>query len=1081
MLNDISPAARCGVSPVKSSFRVWYTFLAILACAQSARAGEADKKPGKVEFARDIRPILANHCWSCHGPDEKTRESGLRLDVRDAAIARLKSGNVALVPGDVKASGMMTRIHAKKESQRMPPPDSKKPLSDAQKQLLQRWIAEGAEYQEHWAFLAPKRPAVPTVKDRAWVRNPIDAFVLHRLEKEGMRPSPEAEPRTLIRRLSFDLTGLPPSLDEVDDFVKAWEASPANRQALVERAADWLLASPRYAERMTVPWLDAARYADTNGYNNDEERTMWPWRDWVIDAFRTNMPYDRFLVEQLAGDLLPNPTLSQRIATGFNRNHVLTTEGGIFEEEYRVEYVADRVHTTATAVLGLSMQCARCHDHKYDPITQKEYYQFFSFFNNVNEKPLQYNKAAAAEPFVRYQSAETQAKLAALTKQRADAAASLKRREADLDLALAAWEKSLTPTDRQKLAKAGAILHLPLDEVKGTQVTDALAPTRRGTIHGTPTWVEGKIGKALQFDGKTHVDLGSLVAFDSVDRFTVSAWIFPTSSDASTVISRMDDADAYRGWDLLLEGGKVASHLIHRWPDDGLKVVTKQPLSLNAWHHLSMSYDGSRKAAGVRIYVDGKPQPLDVSSDKLQGTIRTDKPLHLGKRGQSAPFKGKIDDVQLFASALTTDDAARLAQGQSVGAIGEILALAPARRDAAQQSALRRYYLDVVDPEARRHRSELADLDRQLAALDKAGVPVMVMAEMSPPRQAHLLKRGQYDQPGDKVQPGVPALLPPLPKDAPTNRLGLARWMVDPAHPLTARVAVNRWWSMYFAAGLVESVEDFGLQGELPSHPELLDWLATELIRTGWDVKAMQKLIVTSNTYRQSSRVTKDQFERDPKNRLLARAPRQRLSAETIRDNALAVSGLLKERLGGPSVKPYQPAGLWEDVSVERRYKYVADKGDGLYRRSMYTFWRRTCPPPSMLLFDAPDRETCFIRRARTNTPLHALLLLNEPIYVEAARKLAERVLHQAADADARLTLAFRLTLARTPTAREKTILGEMVQESLAKFRKDPEAAAKLLGVGDSPRDARFDAAELAAWTTAMNLLLNLDETITKG
>ncbi len=1066
---------------MKPTFRVLLASIVALALANLASAGEAAQKPGKVEFARDIRPILANHCWSCHGPDEKTRESGLRLDVRDAAIARLKSGNVALVPGNGKASGMMARIHAKKESQRMPPPDSKKPLSDAQKQMLQRWIAEGAEYQEHWAFLAPKRPAPPTVKDRAWVRNPIDAFVLHRLEREGMRPSPEAEPRTLIRRLSFDLTGLPPSLDETDAFVKVWEASPATRQTLVEQAADRLLASPRYAERMTIPWLDAARYADTNGYNNDEERTMWPWRDWVIEAFRTNMPYDRFLVEQLAGDLLPGATLPQRIATGFNRNHVLTTEGGIFEEEYRVEYVADRVHTTATAVLGLSMQCARCHDHKYDPITQKEYYQFFAFFNNVNEKPLGYNKAAAAEPFIRYQSSETQAKLAALTKQRADAVASLKQREAGIDAALAAWEKSLTPADRQKLAKAGAILHLPLDEGKGNQVADAVQPTRHGTIQGTATWVEGKTGKALQFDGKTHVDLGALAAFDSGDPFTVSAWIFPTSPEAATVIARMDDADAYRGWDILLEGGKVASHLIHRWPNDGLKVVTKQPLSLNAWHHLLVRYDGSRKAAGVRIHVDGKPQPLDTHTDKLQGTIRTDKPLHLGKRSQSANFQGRIDDVQLFASDLGADDAARLAQGQPVGAVGEILTLAPARRDAAQQSTLRRYYLDVIDADARKHRSELADLERQLAELDKAGVPVMVMAEMTPPRQAHLLKRGQYDQPGDKVLAGVPALLPPLPKDAPANRLGLARWMVDPAHPLTARVAVNRWWSMVFAAGLVESVEDFGLQGELPSHPELLDWLATELVRTGWDVKAMQKLIVTSSTYRQSSRLTKEQFERDPKNRLLARAPRQRLSAETIRDNALAVSGLLKEKLGGPSVKPYQPAGLWEDVSVERRYKYVADKGDGLYRRSMYTFWRRTCPPPSMLLFDAPDRETCFIRRARTNTPLHALVLLNDPIYVEAARKLAERVMHAGADADARLVLAFRLTLARTPTAKEKAILGEMVQQSLAKFRNDPAAAAKLLGVGDSPRDARLDAVELAAWTTAMNLLLNLDETITKG
>jgi hypothetical protein len=779
--------------------------------AASAQGGDpSSKRTTKLDFARDIRPILSNHCGACHGPDEKTREAGLRFDLRESAIAKLKSGKTAIVPGDSAASALIARIHAKKESQRMPPPESKKPLSEAQKQLLKRWIEEGAEYKDHWAFITPRRPIVPAVSDKKWVRNPIDAFILARLEEASMKPAPEASKEALLRRASFDLTGLPPTLEELDVFL--------NDQApdAYEKAVDRLLASPRYAERMALPWLDAARYADTNGYNNDEERFMWPWRDWVIDAFRTNMPYDRFIVEQLAGDLLPKPTLQQRIATGFNRNHVLTTEGGIFEEEYRVEYVADRVHTTATAFLGLSMQCARCHDHKYDPISQKEYYQFFAFFNNVNDKVVNYNKGGANDPFLRVGTPEDQAQLAQIDKRRAELNVLLKKKGA---------------------------------------ATDADTP---------------------------------------------------------------------------------------------------------------------------------------------------------------------------------------------------------------------------------KHKKELADLDQKKAALEKISPPVMVMAELTPPRQTYLLKRGQYDQRGDNVDPGVPAMLPKLPRDAPANRLGLAQWLVDPANPLTARVAVNRWWAMHFGTGIVETVEDFGLQGELPSHPELLDWLAAEFIKSGWNVKAMQKLMVTSATYRQSSRVTKELLERDPKNRLLARAPRLRLPAETIRDNALAVSGLLKEKIGGPSVKPYQPAGLWEDVSVERRYKYVADKGDGLYRRSMYTFWRRTCPPPSMTLFDAPDRETCFFRRARTNTPLHALVLLNDPIYLEAARKLAERAMQKEKTPQARLALAYRLALARTPTEKEQTILLGMYQESSTKFGKDAAAARKLLSVGESPRDAKLNEAELAAWTTVMNVVLNLDEAITK-
>ncbi len=784
-----------------------FLFTMLLLCWSAgamAATAQAPAEP-KVDFARDIRPILAQHCAACHGFDQKTRKANLRLDLRESALARK-----AIVPGNAKASKLIARIEAADEGERMPPPETGKPLSDRQKHLLRTWIEQGAAYGQHWAFAPPRRPAPPPVRNAPWLRNEIDAFVLHRLEREGLPPSEQADPATLLRRLTLDLTGLPPSLAELDAFL----ADPS--ADAYERAVDRLLASPRYAERMALAWLDAARYADTNGFNNDEDRTQWPWRDWVIAAFGRNLPHDRFIVEQLAGDMLPGPTLSQKIATGFHRNQVHNTEGGIIPEEYRVEYVADRVHTTATVFLGLSMQCARCHDHKYDPISQREYYQFFAFFNSVSDKPASYANFVAAEPFIKL------------------------------------------PSPDQK------------------------------------------------------------VRIEQLDR------------------ARLD-----------------------------LERQLKQA----------------------------------ASDPKAQAKLKAD----------------------------------------------------------------------------------LAELLRQKTAAEKSVPALMVMQELPKPRDTFVLKRGQYDQPGEKVAPGVPEVLPPLPEGAARNRLGLAQWLVHPSNPLTARVAVNRWWQMIFGVGLVRTVEDFGATGELPSHPELLDFLAAELIRSEWDVKQMLRRIVTSATYRQSSRVTREQHERDPENRLLARGPRGRLPAETIRDNALAISGLLRERLGGPSVKPYQPAGLWEDVTVERRGKYVPDKGDNLYRRSLYTFWKRTCPPPALMSFDAPNREVCLARRAITNTPLQALILLNDPTYVEAARNLAQRTLRDGGrSTDRRLSFAFRSAVARPPSAAEQRILLDIHQDALARFRASKEAARKLLAVGDSPRDPGLDESELAAWTVVASTILNLDETITR-
>ena len=1036
-------------------------------------AGAVSAADPPVDFARDVRPILAHHCWTCHGPDENAREAGLRLDVREHALAKK-----AIVPNDPAKSKLVSRVTDPDEDRVMPPPETKRPLSDRQKQILRAWVEQGATYAQHWGVTAPKRPdphadredySSPHAPREDGPRNPIDVFVRRRLAKEGLKPARAADRATLIRRVTLDLTGLPPTPAEVEAFVA--DTAPD----AYERVVDRLLASPRYAERMAMAWLDAARYADTNGFNNDEDRTQWPWRDWLIRSFAANQPYDRFVVEQLAGDLLPNPGLDQKVATAFLRNQVHNTEGGIIPEEYRVEYVADRVHTTATVFLGLSMQCARCHDHKYDPVSQKEYYQFFGFFQNVSDRQASYSNFVGAEPTIRVPSGEQQARQRALDARRAELEMRLKEREAGVDAAVAAWEKGLTADDRKTLARAGLLLRVPLDETMGTAVATS-DPAFQGTVRGNAKWAPGKTGNALDCDGKTWVELPGRPVPDGDGPFSVSLWANPTTGGLLTLASKMDDGAGHRGWDILLEGGRISTHLVHRWPDNGLKVLTKGTLTPNAWHHVLVTHDGSKKGAGVRIYIDGKSQELETTNDTLRDTTRTEKPLHIGRRGASLPFRGKLDDVRFYGLALTAENAVQLAAGKAPDLADTLLAVPAEKRTPAQAAQVRRFYLDRIDPEYGKLKADLADASRQKAELEKALPVVMVMQELPKPRDLFVLKRGAYDARGEKVSVGVPAIFPPLAASrAAPNRLDLANWLVSPEHPLTARVAVNRWWEMYFGTGMVKTVEDFGITGELPSHPELLDWLATELVRTGWDVKAMQRLIVTSATYRQDSRVTKELADRDPENRLLARGPRHRLSAEMVRDNALAVSGLLAERVGGPSVKPFQPAGLWEDVTVNRQGRYVADKGEGLYRRGMYTFWKRTCPPPGLMTFDAPNREVCVARRATTNTPLQALVLMNDPTYVEAARKLAECMMK-----DGGLEAGFRRAVARSPTADETPILMRIHAEALARFRADPEAAKKLLAVGESPRDPTLNETELAAWTTVASTILNLDETITK-
>ncbi len=1014
---------------------------AILFVALAVIVAPAHSTAQEVEFNRDIRPIFSDKCYTCHGPDKANRKSKLRFDTEAGAKQDL-GGHFAIVAGDTAKSELVRRITAEKPAMRMPPVWSGVKLTENEIGLITRWIEQGAKWEKHWAFIPPKRRPLPDVKDSDWPRNAIDNFVLARLEREGLNHSPEADRERLIRRVTLDLTGLPPTLAEIDAFLN--DRSPAAYEKVVDR----LLASPRYGERMAERWLDAARYADTNGYQTDAERSMWRWRDWVIDAFNRNMPFDRFTIEQIAGDMLPNATLDQKIATGFNRNHRGNGEGGIIPEEYAVEYVVDRVDTTATVWLGLTLGCARCHDHKYDPFTQKEFYQVFAYFNNVPEKGKAW-KYGNSPPIVPAPTAAQQAELSELEARLAAAESAFSSMKPALARAQGQWEQS---------------------DARSAPVDWTIS---RGMV------VQRRLVGSGKFDGQRSVEVDvddNVARFGFYDKFTLSAWIEPTAPTGA-ILTRAEDVSEGEGYGLYLKDGKVQVNLVKRWLDDALRVETEQPLTLDQWHHVLATYDGSRIADGVKIYVDGVSQKLRVNLDDLNQSFDTKEPLRIGAGGgPENRFHGQMRDVRAHKVALTADEAAVMALDIP---IGDIAAIQPAKRTRAQSDKLALFFLERYAPvQIRDAWRRVAELREQRERMLESFPTVMVMQERPTPRDTFVLIRGAYDRLGDKVSPGVPSVLPPLPAGCANNRLGFAQWLVDPSNPLTARVTVNRFWQMYFGAGLVKTVEDFGSQGEWPANLDLLDWLATEFIRTGWDMKAMQKLIVTSATYRQSSKATPELVQRDPENRLLARGPRFRLPPEMVRDQALAVAGMLVEKLGGPSVKPYQPAGLWKELGGE---DYKQDTGEGLYRRSLYTFWKRTAPPPSMVNFDAAGREACTVRENRTNTPLQALDLMNDVTYVEAARVLAERMMREGGTTPKdRIGFGFRLATARRPRPGDMAILSGSFHHYLDRFRTNPEDGIKLLSEGEHRRDRTLDVSQLAAYTSVASLILNLDETVTK-
>jgi hypothetical protein len=1008
-----------------------FFLVAVLAALWCADAAE-------VQFNRDIRPILSDRCFACHGPDKNQRKSKLRLDSEAGAKADLGGGKRGIVDGRPDESLIVQRVVAENKTLRMPPAYlGHERLKDAEIALLRRWIAEGGHYQSHWSFIAPVKAELPPVRQSAWPRNVIDHFVLARLEREGMKPSAEADKARLLRRVTLDLTGLAPAPEELGAFLA--DTSPN----AYERVVDLLLASPRYAERMAIRWLEAARYADTNGYQSDGPRDMWRWRDWVIAAFQKNMPFDQFTLEQIAGDLLPNATLDQKIATGFNRNHRTTAEGGIVDEEFRVEYVADRAETTSMVWLGATLGCARCHDHKYDPFTQKEFYSLFAFYNNVPEKGFVYN-FGNEEPFIKAPLPEQAAKLAMLDTAVASAHAAVEALKPKVEKTRRKWEK--------EIVRGAAADWVP---------SDALAL---------------RVDKAEDFDGKRveQIAPASEVRLNYRDPFTFAAWIEPRETKGA-ILSKAEDYWEGTGHGLYLVDGKLRLHVVFRWTDLGFRVETEEPVQLGVRQHVAVTYSGSMKAKDARIYVNGRPQRMKILFDQGIWPLDPREPWRVGAGG-GLRFNGRIDGVRVWRREMRAEEIAVVALETPLEAIAK---KKPERRSEAEREKLRLAFLDLdAPPELQQARARLGQAQIERDAFYAKIPTVMVMEERAERRPTFLLKRGAYDAPGEPVEPATPAVLGAWNPEWPKNRLGLAKWLVSRDNPLTARVTVNRLWQMLFGMGLVKTVEDFGSQGEWPVHQELLDWLAVEFMTSGWDVRHILKTMVMSATYQQSSKVTPEMVERDPDNRLLARGARERLAPEMVRDQALQVSGLLVEKLGGPSVKPYQPAGLWKELSSGADYE--PDKGEGLYRRTLYSYWRRTMAPPSMVTFDSPTRETCVVRETRTNTPLQALDLMNDVTYIEAARKLGERMYKQDATDAERLSTGWRIALAREPSAGEVAAM----EKALAKFRSYYAArlgeAEKYVGAGESRRDESVPVADLAAYAAVGSLILNLDEMVTK-
>lgn len=1018
-------------------------------CTPVARA---ETLSDEERFDLEVRPILSDKCFACHGPDSATRKADLRLDSATGAYA------AAIDQTELARSLLLKRITAEDPDDRMPPADSGLSLSQEEVATISQWVADGAPYARHWAFRPVAKPDPPA----PWPVHPVDAFVRKRLKEENLTPSPLADDATLVRRIYLDLTGLPPHPEELDAALATLGAG--GYADVVEQ----LLTSPAFGEHFARQWLDVARYADTYGYQNDRDSNLWPYRDWVIDAYNRNLPYDQFVLQQLAGDLIPLATQDQKLATAFNRLHRQTNEGGSVLEEFRVEYVADRVETYSTAMLGLTVGCARCHDHKFDPILQKDYYAFFAFFDDIDEAGMysHFTSPIPSPSLPLYKPGQE------VEHER------LRHSIAEAEQHLAEEEDASRDRLRDWLTKPVEAVEAPKPEIsldfdfamKG-KTPNAGGEKTPATLSQNPKLIEGARGKALLFDGDNSVEVRG-AALERTDPFTLAAWIRPAETVGHQVVlhrSKAAEDAASRGYTLSLEDGKPAFMLAHFWPGNAIQTRTMDALPTDTWTHVAITYEGSSRAEGVKIYVNGNFVPTEVIRDNLTRTIGYadgDAPggLMLGARFRDIGFKdGAIDQLRVYAVAVAPLFISALARHEDpAGALRVAL-------DSRDEDGLLPWYVQTLDAPYQARLKELADLRAEEEKFIDGVPAIMVMEDMAEPRQAHILNRGSYDQHGDPVAPDTPEAILPFPADYPKNRLGLAYWTISPENPLTARVEVNRIWRNFFGEGLVKTQEDFGIQGTRPSHPKLLDYLAATFMESGWDVKALCRLIVSSATYQQSSAYRPELKDIDPENRLLARGPSYRLDAEVIRDSALALSGLLVPTIGGPSVKPVQPPDLWKEAGS---LTYVADEGDARHRRSMYTFWKRTVPPPNMLTFDAVNREVCTARRERTTTPLQALVLLNDPQFVEASQQLALHAREKFPDnVAARMNYLFKALAGGTPDAIEAGLLMQTFEEQRAWYAERPEDAVAYAGV----KPGAENVVELAATVAVAQALMNFE------
>lgn len=1040
--------------------------------------------PEIVDYNFHVQPILSDKCYRCHGPDENARKADLRLDTRNGLLGTGLSGEPAILPGKPKRSHIIDRITSDDPEFMMPPPDSKLSISDQEAAILTKWIAQGAEWKPHWSFIPLQKPDLPAIKEIQWVNNEIDYFVLSRLEKEGLKPQSQVDKETLLRRVTLDLTGLPPTMDEIEGFLKD-QSSDA-----YEKVVDRLLRSPHYGEHMAVDWLDLARYADTHGYQADFYRPHWPWRDWVIQAFNNNMSYDEFVTWQLAGDMLPDASKDQILATGFNRNHAQNNEGGIVQEEFRVEYVADRTQTFGTAFLGLTMQCARCHDHKYDPVSQKEFYQLFAFFNNVAESgQTTFYQPDMPGPTLLLPDEEQAEQIAYIEKLTREKETEI---EAYKEQRFEQWKDNGTELPEDPLVR-GLIAYYPLDQVSNNQVPNKVKNGINGSIidpvfnkltRSVPQVVPGAKGKALRLTGDDAISFPGTGRFDKADPFSIGIWVKIPNELTHGVIFHSNKGSAlytYKGYQVSIEEDRFDVRLAHNFPYNAIHLKSSTQVPRNQWAYLVLTYDGSSEASGVRLYLNGEELPMEVKQNNLYKDIvfypkdgahepPVDQHLKIGARWRGKGFtNGEVDEIKVYNRDLTAVEVRMVSGAKLKNVTTGTSTIGRQQFD---------YYLINQDAKYRNKLDQLKGLRKRRNRLIEPVFEVMVMDEMPEPRTAFILDRGIYDQPVEAVAPGTPNAVMPFEAEGKPDRLGLARWLFDPANPLPARVTVNRFWQHYFGLGLVKTSDDFGSQGERPSHPMLLDWLAVEFIESGWDVKHLQKKIVMSSSYRQSSEASEEGLSMDRENRMLTRGPVTRLSAESLRDLVLSASSLLERKIGGPSVKPYQPDGLWAYNAFSARYEQ--DHGADLYRRSLYTFWKRTNPPPSMNIFDAPSRSYCVVKREKTATPLQALVLLNDPQFVEASRVLAQRIMSEATTIEGRITLGFRLLTTKHPRPDQLKLLEAQYREAAAAGINNMEAVQSLLSVGEYPLNKEHPVTELAAYTKVMSTIMNFDATTMK-